>query len=625
MFSSLRSRILTGFLAIAAVNLAFGLWAILQFSDVGDITIDLVSATYQLNTSATRLVGLIDHEVDLLRRMYSRKDRRDLIDTLESNARVFDGVLTELKNGPLIRGRDSNVARIHNLFRRFDSSASAYRLMLSGLIDGDPRAQFRDSIEPTAGQLKQELTYLLLKSPIELEELRADVDRNIRRALIFVMVAVIVGALIGLVGGGLYSRWIVRPIRQLMEAARAVAHGHLDTRIHIASNDELGDLSFEFNRMVERLRSYEEMNIEQLLLEKRKTEAIVQSIGTSIVVVDAEMTILLINPAARELLGIDNEADVVGGSLREYESSREIIPVLASAMAVDGSSFHDAEPYLYLRQEEGRDRYYSVAALPLSTASSVQGAVAVFSDITHVKELERLKSEFLAKVSHEFRTPLTSIMMSVDILREGLVGDINAEQLDLLNSSKDDCRRLSKLIGDILELSRVDSRRIERVVSQMHLADVVRETMKPHELQAREKGVNLTANVASDVPAIWGDPEEIRWVISNLISNAIRHTPSGGAVRLSIIRNDDVIQMEVADTGEGIPLEGINLIFERFHQGGSRSVATPGSVGLGLAIVKEVVEGYGGRVSVASEPGRGSTFTVRIPIRGLRNPSESDT
>lgn len=623
MSSSLRSRILTGFLAITAVNLAFGLWAILQFSDVGDVTIELVTATYKLNTTATRLVGLIDHQVDLLRRMYSRRDRRDLIDTLELNSHLFEGVLNDLSNGPLIRGRDSNVARIRDLFLRFDSSAGVYRLMLSGLIDGDTRLQFRDSIDPIAGQLKQELTYLLVKSPVELEELRADVDGNIRRALVFVMVAVVVGALVGLIGGGLYSRWIVRPIRQLMEAARAVAQGNRDTRIHIASNDELGDLSFEFNRMVERLRSYDEMNIEQLLLEKRKTEAIVQSIGTSIVVVDAEMTILLINPAARELLGMDLDKDVVGESLRTYESCREVIPVLESAMSGDRTSLYDVEPLLYRRQEEGRDRYYSVAALPLATTLSVQGAVAVFSDITHVKELERLKSVFLAKVSHEFRTPLTSIMMSIDILREGLVGEINPEQLDLLNSSKDDCRRLSKLIGDILELSRVESRRVARVVAQLSLIELVRDTLKPHELHAREKGIRLTGRVDSDVAIIWGDAEEFRWVINNLISNALRHTQADGNVRLTIARNEDVLQMDVTDTGEGIPLEGINLIFERFHQGGSRSVATPGSVGLGLSIVKEVVEGYGGRVSVTSEPGRGSTFTVRIPLTNLGNPNES--
>jgi len=616
MFSSLRSKILAGFFAIVLLNVAFALWTIYQFDDVGETTVDLVSATYELTATATRLVAIADRQLELLRLMRTQRDRQEAIARFERNTREFNTVVDVLASGRIARGRESIVHSLHASFVRFDRTARRYRLMLAGLIDGDARAQFADSVEPALLGLKQNCFDLIFKPPVELAEIRKDVDWNISRALLFVGIGTIAATLLGLVGGGYYSRWIVRPIGRLTTAARNVAGGRLDTKILIASNDELGDLSFEFNRMIERLRSYEEMNIEQLLLEKRKVETIVQSIATPIIVVDSTMVVLLMNPAAVDLLRLDPHGEYVGQQFGAIVGDPQLLPLVGNALAYDGRA-GEMEPFVYARQVEGRERFYSVAVVPLATTSTVKGAVALFSDITHVKELDRLKSDFLAKVSHEFRTPLSSIIMGIDILREGILGEVNPSQLDLLDSSKEDCRRLSKLIGDILELSRVESRRVERVNVRLNLAAVVADTLKPHSLPAGNKGVQLDCQVADDLPEIWADPEELRWVINNLVSNAVRHTGQGGSVRVTANREADHLMIAVSDTGEGIPVAELARIFERFHQVGGEAVSTPGSVGLGLAIVKEVVESYGGRISVSSEPGRGSTFTVRIPFAAL--------
>ena len=261
-----------------------------------------------------------------------------------------------------------------------------------------------------------------------------------------------------------------------------------------------------------------------------------------------------------------------------------------------------------------------IAALPLATTSAVSGVVAVFSDITHFKELDRLKSDFLAKVSHEFRTPLSSIIMSLDILREGLVGPINAEQLDLLNASKDDTRRLSKLISDLLELSRMEAKMRHRSSVLLDLEGLIDAVLKPHRLPAKEKGVELLESVQPGIPPLWAEPEEMRWLFNNLISNALRHTDAGGRIAIAARVEAGYLTVTVDDTGHGIPLDSLGLIFEKFHQVGSPSVATPGSVGLGLAIAKDVVESYGGRISVASELHKGSCFTVRIPMDRLAAP-----
>ena len=624
MLTSLRSKILAGFFTIVAVNVAFGLWTIYQLADVGESTVDLVASTYELNATAARLVSIVDVQIDVLRAMYAQRDRSDAIHRFEQGRDEFRILLLDLSTRGLGHGRARVVTEISSASEQFNRVATSYRLILGGLVDGSAGGYFADSVEPAALLLKQSCFEMLPKNPVELAEVRGDIDRNIRRSLVFVIAGTIVATLLGLVGGSFYSRWVVRPIEQLTQAARSVAGGRFDSRILIASNDELGDLSFEFNRMMERLRSFEEMNIEQLLLEKRKVEAIVQSLATPIVVVDSTMHILLINPAAVELLRLDIGRDYIGVNMAQVVGDTALLPPLQRAVSA-GSDDRGNDPFVYVRPSEGRDRFYAVAALPLATTSTVQGAVAVFSDITHFKELDRLKSDFLAKVSHEFRTPLASIVMTTDILREGLLGDLSSAQRDLLDSCKEDCRRLSKLITDILELSRIESRRITRRVQRIDLSLLLSESLKPHHLLAREKGIQLECSVSDGTPEVWGDREEFLWVINNLVSNAIRHTSEGGQVSVSAHISRGRLELEVRDNGEGIPLEDLTRVFERFHQVGSGSVSTPGSVGLGLALVKEVVDGYGGKVSVSSEVGKGTAFVVRIPLENLAPPQTNTT
>lgn len=619
MLTSLRSKILAGFAAIITVNVAFGLWSIYQFASVGQSTADLVAGMYELNAAAVQLETIIDRQYDLLVKMYPQSNRSTTSAAFDSATADVQSILAHLSNGTIAAGKENLVAEIRHDYETFRNSSNSYRYMLSGLFDGVPREQLIEVVQPLARTLKQNCRNLVGQQRAELNRVRNDLDLRVQRALIFVGAGTLAATVLGLLVAGFYTRWIVRPIARLTQAARNLAGGKLDQRILITTNDELGDLSFEFNRMIERLRSYEEMNIEQLLLEKRKVETIVQSIATPIIVVDASMRLLLVNPAALEFFRLSQRRDYEGEFLPDLVPDESIFPPFRRALE-GGSS--GGGPDVYIRGEKGKERFYTVAALPLATTSAVRGAVAVFTDITHFKELDRLKSDFLAKVSHEFRTPVTSIMMSVDILREGILGELNEAQLDLLASSKDDCRRLTKLITDLLELSRVESNAALRRASRIELASLAHDVLRPHTLPSRDKGVEIIEEISEEIPEIWGDPEEFRWVLNNLISNAVRHTESGGSVTLRAVRDGEELVISVQDTGEGIPLDGLGRIFERFQQIGSPSIATPGSVGLGLSIVKEVIERYGGSIAVESELGVGSCFSVRVPLMNLRSPSD---
>ncbi len=620
MFTTLRSKILAGFAAVIAINVAFSLWAIVQFSDVGEQATEAIAANYELTVNVAQLGAVIEDQLTMLDGLVHSVAPDPTIVKFEARTTDFRFVLARVAGNNGIADRRAVIDTIRGEYERFLATAAEYRNIVVGRQRGDAREMLFRTVFPAAAGVRQRCYSLLFQNQEQIHDIRQQLRGELRQSLYVVAIATVVSTLLGIVGAGFYANWAIRPIQRLTQAVKNLTGGRLGEQILITTADELGDLSFEFNRMIERLGMYEAMNIEQLLLEKRKVETIVQSIGTPIIVVDAGMRLLLINNAAMTLFRLLPQKNYEGRPLAEALDDVGVVKALEQALHA-GPALDAGSPYVYLVREEGAERYYSVSALPLETSSAVSGAVAVFTDITHFKELDRLKSDFLAKVSHEFRTPLSSIIMSIDILREAIVGPINESQLDLLNSSKEDCLRLWKLITDLLELSRIEARTRHRAIVAIELPALVDSVLRPHRLPAREKGVALVEKIAPGVPAIWGELEELRWLFNNLVSNALRHTEAGGTITVSAAVEAGWLVVSVEDTGHGIPLDSLHRIFDKFHQVSAPAMPSPGSVGLGLAIARDVVEGYGGRISVTSELHKGSCFTVRIPLEHLAAPN----
>ncbi len=238
----------------------------------------------------------------------------------------------------------------------------------------------------------------------------------------------------------------------------------------------------------------------------------------------------------------------------------------------------------------------------------------VLQDVTQFRELDRMKSDFIATLSHEFRTPLTSINMTVDILNQGILGPLNERQKELIDSAKEDCFRLTKLARELLQLSKLESGKLQLKNEELDVAGVIDFSLHPLQLQFAEKGLHLETDIGPDLPRIVADEQQVSWVISNLVTNALKHTDRGGKVVVRARRQDTNVLVEVEDTGRGIAPEHLEKIFDKFVQIKQVSSATPGSVGLGLAIAKEIVELYGGRIWVRSAPGKGSTFSFTLPL-----------
>ena len=467
-------------------------------------------------------------------------------------------------------------------------------------------------ILPIFDKMKVECFKLLDMNHNEMVQTDTKANSISNQATLAVSGAALLAIVLSFVASWQFSQYITQPTEKLTDTVRKFGRGYLDARENINSNDEIGELSNEFNRMAERLEKYEEINIEKLITEKKKSEAIVGTISDPIIVVDNEEKIVLMNQLAEDLFDVTEEA-AIGKTFDEVVSNPELNKYMDKAVA--GESLNNLPPYFELRFDE-EDRYFRIK---LNSSKSVSGKIAgvilILQDVTQFKELDKMKSEFMARVSHEFRTPLTSINMSLDILKDEHMGHVNKKQHELLSAAKQDAERLTKLVRELLELSRLESGKLqlkEDIIDTKFLIDF---SVQPVILQFNNKNVRLVVNADGSIPQFVADFQQLSWVISNLVTNALRFTDHGGTVTVDTAMNGDDLLISVRDTGCGIELEMVDKVFDKFVQLHDSSSPAPGSVGLGLSIAKEIVELYGGKIWVDSKVGVGSVFTFSIPIK----------
>lgn len=360
--------------------------------------------------------------------------------------------------------------------------------------------------------------------------------------------------------------------------------------------------------------------------QRRELEAVLAGIGDGVVVVDPDLALILMNPVARDILGL--EAGPLGGApLNPYlqpeaeRSTAAFAALLTDTLRAGQEQIRELDlPLSRNRNEPGLEggRTYGVLASPVLDASGeVSGVVAVLRDITAQKELERMKSNFLSVISHELRTPLHAIKGFVEIILMGKTGPVSELQEDFLRTVSTQTTVLQRMIDDLLELSRMEAGRVKLHLSEVSLPAMAHSVATKLAPLAEEGGLQLSLDLADDLPEIDGDRMRLEQVLTNLVENAIKFTPDGGQVTLSGRRDADHVLLTVSDTGIGIPPEEQERVFDRFYQvDGSERRAYRGT-GLGLSISRHIVERHSGRIWVESEGinGRGSHFHIELPVK----------
>jgi two-component system, NtrC family, sensor histidine kinase KinB len=404
---------------------------------------------------------------------------------------------------------------------------------------------------------------------------------------------------------------LTRPLTQLAERLHGISQRRPQVvRLGLQPLAELDAVAREFNQMVEQLEQYEKLNIERLLHEKRKTEAIIESLEDGVLLIDSQEVVTHINEIAALILGIE-PGDALGSPFDDlntnsphYRRMRDALRGLRRT-APDGSR---TEVQLHVR---GRDHSYVLKPISLHpTEGAALGTLLILQDVTYLRDQDRARSNLIETLSHELRTPLTSLTLSAQLLQRE-EATLEPRQRELLRTILEECARMRQLTDNLLGLARGELASISLARERLDLARITAEVVGRFSVQLEDKQVRLDRHIGA-VPPVSGDPIKLSWVVSNLIGNALRYTPHGGSVEVATSSADSTVSLEVADSGPGIAPDLRDYVFERFAQYGTDG-GEKGSAGLGLAIVKDIVAAHGGRIFVTGNAPTGSRFVVQLP------------
>lgn len=477
---------------------------------------------------------------------------------------------------------------------------------------------------------KLESNFNLLKKNSNNEELKAQIRQNIFEIMKLNMEAIkiksdiakhtaetanlwiaVVGTLCFLIAFNLLVNLpnnIANPIKELTESIKQIANKNYSERVHFRHNNEFGDLAKSFNTMAEKLQEYHNSNLYKLSFEKKRLETLINNMHDPIIGLDNLGVILFINDEALKIMGLKQE-DVVGKSATTLALTNDLM----KSLIVDKSDNAKADTMKIFA--DAKESYFekeivNITIKPTGEDQTIDiGNVIILRNITVFKELDFAKTNFIATVSHELKTPISSIKMSLQLLENEITGAINEEQKHLVDSIKDDSERLLKITGELLELSQVETGNIQLNIEKSNPYEIVHYATEAVKMQAEQKQIEVVVEADENLPSIKADSEKTAWVLINFLTNAIRYSSEKSTIIVKLKSDRHQVLFTVIDKGKGIDVRYRSKVFDKYFQiPGSHKTGT----GLGLAISKEFIEAQGGTIGVESELGLGSTFYFKL-------------
>ena len=394
---------------------------------------------------------------------------------------------------------------------------------------------------------------------------------------------------------------ISKPVQLLNEGIRAISEKNYDKRIYLNQDDEFGELVSAFNSMAEKLDEYENSNLAQIKFEKSRIETIINQMRDAIIGLDSKKNILFLNEVAQNLLGL-KEAEIMGKYAADIALKNDLMRSLLQEE-------QKKELKIYA---DNKESYFNKDVLNVTDNNTIIGQVIVLRNITPFHELNEAKTNFIATVSHELKTPISSIKMSAQLLTDNRVGQLTPEQQELINSITDDAGRLLKITGELLNMSQVETGNIQLKLQATDPALVAEQAIQAILFQAQQKKIGITKNIQLNIPWVMADAEKTSWVLINFLTNAIKYSDESTVIEISAHQHNNTIEFAVSDKGKGIDEKYLPKIFDRYFKVPGTQERT--GTGLGLSISKEFIEAQSGYIWAMSKIGEGSRFCFQLPI-----------
>jgi two-component system, NtrC family, sensor histidine kinase KinB len=598
----IRQKLLLGLGGMLVIVAAISVMTIGQIDELGKSLAIVLKQNYLSVVACQEMkdaLGSIDSVV-LNSFLYDNEEGKRAIN--EQQAKFNNALDRELHNITL-PGEAERAESVRHL------SADYFR-MLSTIMDSPKPAPERRSLYftrlvPLATEIR-----LVTREILEMNQANMISEKNASHNLSIsarwrALSIGIASLLLAMLLGYQIHRWVLNPLQNLIDTTEEIRRGNLEVVLQTVSHDEVGQLSRSFNAMLIALRQNRNSEMANLIRSRKLTDDVFRALPFPVAVLDPQGQVVVATGTAFRFFGLKQ-----GISVRELP-----FPWMSKLLdsSIDGLKPTGLNDHGYVQQFIGNKEYFfQPSNVPiLSESDVITGSIMTISDVTKLHEQEEMKRGMVSTVSHQLKTPLTSLRMSIHLLLDDEVGALNGKQSELLVGAREDCERLVEMLDDLLDLNRIESGKRQLEPRPIQPSLLVREGIEPFLGEAKDRNVTLASTTTGYLPDVVADPAGIRHVFANLLSNALRFTMPGGKVNVGATQEEGMVRFFVEDTGTGIASEHMAHLFEQFFR-------VPGQddrsgIGLGLSIVKELVEAQGGTVSSQSLPGKGSVFGFTLP------------
>jgi len=606
----IKTKLWIGVIFLFVINVLLGGLGVFYMHRISSASEKIMQDNYRSLEITKAMLGNVEQMKDLQEIWFFYKDSIAVAVRLQDETGLFEANLSEEEHNITENGEQQAVDKITGLL--------ADLKVTTGIITTDTvlnQNLFYAQVEPLYQQLRTSIQQV---SEINLNAIKRKYDAARKISTQAIMYMSFIASLFILItlSFALNFPALANPIRELTESIKEIANKNYQQRLDYHSNDEFGELAGAFNAMAEKLQEYENSNITQLLAEKNRIETIIRSMNDPVIGLDENFTVLFANPAALSFFGFLQQ-DLIEKSIKELAPKNKLIGTILSDLSGDSQVRKKHENELIRIQQDEKELFYSreyieVFSSPVNTTGEILiGHVIILKNVTSFKELDAAKTRFLATISHELKTPIATIRMSIKLLENLRVGKLNKEQTELVDDIRTETDRLSRITSELLNLTQIETGNIQLLLKMTDISELVHKACDMMKLQADAKGIRIIAEPIEKMPSVHIDTDKTLWVLLNLISNAIQHSMDNSEVIIRLSSLGFFVKVEVEDHGEGIPAEYHDKIFQRYFK-------TPGSketgTGLGLAISKEFITAQGGKIWVESEPAKGSRFFFTLPV-----------
>jgi NtrC-family two-component system sensor histidine kinase KinB len=599
---SLKSKLIAAFGGLLLILLTVGIMSVQMVTESSSAIERIFRENYDSVAACLKMKGAIER-LDRIAELSLWEKLPDPLGSSEPVIREFERNLRFQQGNVTLPGEQELTDQLSELWKAYQRELhSLFEMQDAGMAR---REFYRSTLLPRLQEVSTAAQTIMDRNLDNMVSVDGQARLRALETRRTMMILVLVGVALGVVFIGVVSPAILRPIESLTRSVREIQKGNLDLVVMVHSRDEIGQLAMAFNEMTSSLREFRRSGQARLMRTQRATQLALNTLSDAVAICNPYGEVEMANDAAQRLFGLRPESTVaVAGNDKINELYTRVVHEIRP-IRPEG---YDSAIQIF---RDGEERFFLPEATPIiDDQRQLIGVTLVLADVTRMRRLDEVKSGLISTVSHELKTPLTSIRLATHVLLSEKLGPLTPKQVELLATAREDSDRLFRIIESLLDISQMESGHSQIQMSPITAEQLVIQAVETMRSAFLDGGIALEIDVPGDVPPVLADTFRLQSVFGNLLNNALRNTSAGGTVNVSAQPEGDMVRFTVEDDGAGIPEEYLPHIFDKFFRVPGRERESES--GLGLAIVKEIVEAHGGKIDARSELGKGSSFTFTL-------------